>query len=138
MDAHPRLTATRHILAVQNLRSSTEFYMNVLGFTRDFGDESDGWSWLSRDGFRVGLGECANEPAASTLGDHSYFAYVTVDDVDALYREFVSRGAPLTKSPETKPWGMREFHLKTPDGHRITFGSSSRGQEDEHTRLRTG
>ena len=118
-----RLLRTRHILAVNNLRTSTDFYTNVLGFSRDFGDESDGWSWLSRDGFRVGLGECANEPPAGTLGDHSYIAYVTVDDVDAVYSDFVSRGARISRAPESKPWGMREFALKTPDGHRITFGS---------------
>ncbi len=119
----PRLTDTRHILAVQDLRRATEFYINVLGFQRDFGDGSDGWSWLSRDKFRVGLGECADTPPASTLGDHSYFAYVTVEDVDGLYVELISRGAQVKAPPETKPWGMREIAVQTPDGHRMTFGS---------------
>lgn len=119
----PLFIASRHILAVQNLRRSTDYWVNVLGFTRDFGDESDGWSWLSRGGFRVGLGECASEPAAGTLGDHSYVAYVTVDDVDAVYGELQARGAMIARAPETKPWGMREFALKTPDGHRMTFGA---------------
>jgi hypothetical protein len=27
------------------------------------------------------------------IGDHSYFAYITVDDVDALHREFDAKGA---------------------------------------------
>jgi catechol 2,3-dioxygenase-like lactoylglutathione lyase family enzyme len=53
-----RLEGTRLILAVRSLRTATDFYVNALGFKRDFGDESDGWSWLSRDNFRVGLGEC--------------------------------------------------------------------------------
>jgi uncharacterized glyoxalase superfamily protein PhnB len=118
-----RLVSTRHILAVQDLKAATTFWMSVLGFARDFGDGSDGWSWLSRDGFRVGLGECANEPPASALGDHAYVAYVTVDDVDALHAELRARGAAIVRSPETKPWGMREFALRTPDGHRLTFGS---------------
>ena len=118
-------TLRRHrlILAVQDLEVSTGFWMRTLGFTRDFGDGSDGWSWLSRDGFAVGLGECANEPAASTLGDHSYVAYVTVDDVDALYDELSARGASMHSPPVTKPWGMREFAVRTPDGHRMTFGA---------------
>ncbi len=118
-----KLLQHRLILAVQDLRRSTEFWMTTLGFARDFGDGSDGWSWLSRGGFAVGLGECANEPAASTLGDHSYVAYVTVDDVDALYDEFRARGASLQAPPSSKPWGMREFALRTPDGHRLTFGA---------------
>jgi len=118
-----QLEDTRLILAVRNLRAATTFYLNVLGFTRDFGDESDGWSWLSRDKFRVGLGECADAVPASELGDHSYVVSVTVDDVDGLYAEWMSSGAPILTPPETKPWGMREFALRTPDGHRMTFGS---------------
>lgn len=119
-----RLEHSRHILAVRDLRTATDFYVNVLGFKRDFGDESDGWSWLSRDNFRVGLGECADAVPASQLGDHSYVAYVNVDDIDAFYTDFIARGAPVPNPPETKPWGMREFALQTPDGHRITFGSA--------------
>ena len=118
-----RLDGIRLILAVRNLRAATDFYTNVLGFSRDVGDESDGWSWLSRDGFRVGLGECADVVPATELGDHSYVAYVNVDDVDGLYAELSSRGAPIRTPPATKPWGMREFTLQTPDGHRMTFGS---------------
>lgn len=121
-----RLEGIRLILAVHNLRMATDFYINVLGFQRDFGDESDGWSWLSRDNFRVGLGECADAVPASELGDHSYMAYVTVDDVDGLYAEFAARGAAIRHPPEMKPWGMREFALHTPDGHRMTFGSVAR------------
>jgi uncharacterized glyoxalase superfamily protein PhnB len=118
-----QLTDTRLILAVRNLRAATDFYVNVLGFTRDFGDESDGWSWLSRDRFSVGLGECAGAVPASELGDHSYVAYVAVDDIDDLHANWVARGAPILTPPERKPWGMREFALRTPDGHRMTFGS---------------
>jgi uncharacterized glyoxalase superfamily protein PhnB len=121
-----RLEGTRHILAVRDLRIATDFYLNALGFQRDFGDESDGWSWLSRDNFRVGLGECMDALPANELGDHSYVAYVNVDDIDGLYAELLSRGAPIGTPPESRPWGMREFALQTPDGHRITFGGAVR------------
>ena len=33
---------TRVVLAVRNLPASTKFYMEVLGFQREFGDGSDG------------------------------------------------------------------------------------------------
>lgn len=120
-----RLLQHRLILAVRNLNSATEFWTATLGFARDFGDGSDGWSWLSRDGFAVGLGECPDAPAASSLGDHSCVAYVTVDHVDALYEELRRRGAEIHAAPATKPWGMREFALRTPDGHRLTFGAEA-------------
>jgi uncharacterized glyoxalase superfamily protein PhnB len=107
---------------VRDLGVSTRFYTNVLGFTRDFGDSSDGWSFLSRGAFRVMLGECPDAFPAGELGDHSWFAYVTVEDVDALYAEVTAREAQILSPLATKPWGLREFSLRTPDGHRITFG----------------
>ena len=79
--------ASRFVLAVQNLKVSTDFFMDVLGFTRDFGDGSDGWSFLSRKGIRVMLGECIGEVPAGELGNHSYFAYINVRDADALHAE---------------------------------------------------
>ncbi len=121
-----QLLKQRLILAVQDLRASSEYWISTLGFSRDFGDESDGWSWLSRGEFAVGLGQCPHVQAARTLGDHSYVAYVNVDDVDALYEEFRQRGAILPHPPATKPWGMREFAVHTPDGHRMTFGAEGR------------
>ena len=102
---------SRTVLAVRNLRTSTQFYMNVLGFQRDFGDESGVWSFLSRDSFRVMLGECPDDRPASELGSHSYVAYVTVEGIDSLHQEIAGRGAEVTSEPTTEPWGMREFGL---------------------------
>jgi aspartate racemase len=113
------MDGTRSVLAVRDLRASTAYYVDVLGFTRDFGDGTDGWSFLSRDGFKVMLGEC---PDARDMGNHSWFAYITVGGIDALHRELVERGATVIAGPVTEPWGMREFGIRTPDGHRIRFG----------------
>jgi uncharacterized glyoxalase superfamily protein PhnB len=114
------LTDLRCVLAVKNLAVSVAFYRDMLGFSLDF--EVSGWAFLSRDRFRVMLGECADAMAAHETGDHSYFAYVTVDDIDELYREFVAKGVSLVQELADKPWGMREFGVRTPDGHRIMFG----------------
>ena len=119
----PQIFDSRFVLAVRNLDVSTRFYMDVLGFQRDFGDGSDGWSFLSRDRFRVMLGECPDEKPASELANHSYFAYLLVDGLDELYREVAGRGAEILSRPADKPWGLREFGVRTPDGHRIMFGT---------------
>jgi uncharacterized glyoxalase superfamily protein PhnB len=112
---------SRYVLAVRDLALSTNYYVEVLGFTKDPIDAA-GWSFLRRDSVRVMLGECSDATPAGELGDHSYFAYWNVDAVDDLYREFASKGALVTSPPEDKPWGLREFGLRTPDGHRITCG----------------
>jgi uncharacterized glyoxalase superfamily protein PhnB len=109
------------VLAVRDLAVSTRYYVDVLGFQRE-PIEADGWSFLARDGFRLMLGECPDERPASELGNHSYFAYLTLDDVDDYYEEIVARGAEVTSPPKDKPWGLREFALRTPDGHRMTCG----------------
>jgi catechol 2,3-dioxygenase-like lactoylglutathione lyase family enzyme len=118
----PRIIDSRCVLAVRDLKQSTQFYMDVLGFRRDFGDGSDGWSFLSRDAFKVRLGECPDEKPAEELGNHSYFVYLMVEGVDQLHQELCARGAPVLSEPENAPWGMREFSVRTPDGHRIRFG----------------
>ena len=118
----PRILDCRSVLAVRNLKESTQFYMDVLGFRRDFGDGSDGWSFLSRDNFKVRLGEWADAKPASELGDHSYFMYLIVEGLDQLHQELSARGAQVVSDPEDQPWGVREFSIRTPDGHRIRFG----------------
>ena len=112
---------SRCVLAVQDLKTSTRYYMDVLGFTQD-PINAEGWSFLTRDNFRVMLGECRGEKPASELGNHSYFAYWNVDSVDQFYQEIAAKGALVTSKPCDKPWGLREFSLRTPDGHRITCG----------------
>jgi len=116
----PELTDFRCVLAVKDLPVSVAFYRERLGFNLDF--EVPGWAFLSRDRFRVALGECADAMAAHETGDHSYFAYVTVDGIDELYREFVAKNVPRVQELSDKSWGMREFGVRTPDGHRIMFG----------------
>jgi uncharacterized glyoxalase superfamily protein PhnB len=111
------------VLAVRNLLVSTAYYVDVLGFTKE-SIHAEGWSFLTRDKFRVMLGECSDEKPASELGNHSYFAYWNVDAIDEFYREISNRGALVTSQPMNKPWGLREFTLTTPDGHRITCGET--------------
>jgi uncharacterized glyoxalase superfamily protein PhnB len=55
-------------------------------------------------------------------GDHSYLMYLVVDDADACYAHVVASGAEMGKSLRDEPWGMREFGLRTVDGHRIMIG----------------
>ena len=122
----PRIVNSRCVLAVRDLSASTRYYKEVLGFSQD-PIAAKGWSFLTRDNFRVMLGECPDERPAIELGNHSYFAYWNVDDVDQLYQEVKDRGALVTSEPADKPWGLREFGFRTPDGHRITCGTLIQG-----------
>jgi uncharacterized glyoxalase superfamily protein PhnB len=68
------------------------------------------------------LGECPNDMPASELGCHSYFAYLRVADADGYYEHLKAQGAKLLSPIEDKPWGMRQFTVRSPDGHRINIG----------------
>ena len=115
-----QVTKVRFVLAVRDLAKSTAYYTSALGCAIDF--EAPGWSFLSRGNFRVMLGECTDAISAEQLGDHSYYGYITVDDVDALYVEFGKSGVQFIQPLASKPWGMREFGIRTTDGHRLMFG----------------
>lgn len=114
------IAEVRFVLAVLDLKRSTDYYISVLGFTVDF--EAPGWSFLSRGHFRVMLGECVDAIPPSDLGDHSWYGYATVSDAAALFAECQASGAEFTQHLSDKPWGMREFGVRTIDGHRIMFG----------------
>jgi predicted enzyme related to lactoylglutathione lyase len=116
------ITSTMYVLAVPSLARSEAFYRDVLGFeVREMGDP--GWRMFVKDTCRIMAGECPDAMAAAELGDHSYFGYFVVDGIDDYYGRVCSRGAELIKPLRDEAWGMREFGLRTVDGHRIMFGS---------------
>lgn len=115
-----KLKNVRSVLAVKNLQASVVFYCKNLGFS--IISEFDGWCFLSRDGVQLMLGHCPDEIPASQTNDHSYFAYIEVQAIDELHGEFLASGLTSLSAPNSKPWGMREFMVTTPDGHRIMFG----------------
>ena len=119
------ITGTMYVLAVPDLERSAAFYRDVLGFeVRDLGDP--GWRMFVKDSCRIMAGECPEAIPPAELGDHSYFGYLVVHDVDDYYRRVCSNAIEIVKSLRDEPWGMREFGLRTTDGHRIMLGSHSR------------
>ena len=115
-----KVVQTRHVLAVKDLKIEAAYYLDKLGFDRDF--TAPGWEFLSFGDFKVMLGECSDEMTAEATGNHSWFAHALIENVDEVYQEFIGRGAVILSSIESKPWGIREFSILTPDGHRIVFG----------------
>jgi catechol 2,3-dioxygenase-like lactoylglutathione lyase family enzyme len=111
-----------YVLAVHDVRRSAEFYVKMLGF--DVVGEPPGWIFVAKDNCMIMLGECPDDMHPSQLGCHSYFAYLRVDDADGYYTDLKAKGADVTSEIEDKPWNMREFGVRTFDGHRITIGHS--------------
>jgi catechol 2,3-dioxygenase-like lactoylglutathione lyase family enzyme len=111
------------VLAVPDLEDSVRYFVDILGFQPEWGD-GDNWQSLTRGEVRIMLGHCPGAPSPHEIGDHSYFGYLVVDDVDGLHAELVAKGALILRAPESKPWGKREMAVAIPDGHRIMFAQS--------------
>lgn len=113
-----RVLHSNYVLAVHDLDRTRDWYERVLGCTSREIDDG-GWIFCERDDFIFMIGRCPDAAPASELGDHSYFAYLHVADVDAFAQRAAQEDAEITKPIRTEPWGMRELGLRTPDGHRL-------------------
>ena len=116
----PNIVKSTFVLAVNDLEASRRFYCEQLGFAEDF--RVDGWAFLSRGACQLRIGDCPDAQPISTCQDHSWFAYLHVHEAAALYQEFIGKNVTIWQRLADKPWGMREFAIATPDGHRIVFG----------------
>jgi catechol 2,3-dioxygenase-like lactoylglutathione lyase family enzyme len=108
------------VLAVCDVDRSARFYTDKLGFVEEF--RVDGWVFLSRGACQLRLGHCPDAVPVSRVPDHSWFAYLHVRDAADLFRQYVAAGVEVWHPLADKPWGMREFAIVTPDGHRLVFG----------------
>ena len=105
-----------------------------------------GWDWGSPPTFGgVCSGECeiflcqdgqggrGKRPLTRTHGfddgeDQGVWMSIFVDDVDAVHQHCLQQGLEITWPPTDEPWGVREMHVRHPDGHVFRI---SQGMEDE-------
>lgn len=113
------------VLAVHDLEQSSGWYRDVLGCEVHEVDPGN-WAFCRCGEVEFMLGRCPDVTPASELGDHSYVAYLRVDDVEAFYERAVAAGAEILKRPTDESWGMREFGLRSLDGHRFMLGEPTR------------
>jgi uncharacterized glyoxalase superfamily protein PhnB len=118
-----QIIGSNPVLAVHDLDLSATWFSQVLGCQRSDPDPGN-WAFCTAGTVTFMLGRCPDVPPASSLGDHSYVAYLTVDAVDAFYERAVARGAEVLKPPTDEPWGRREMGLRSPDGHRFMLGEA--------------
>lgn len=101
-------------------RASLEFYVNRLGFEKDWEHQFDPdfpvYASVSRDGLTVHLNEHGEEGTPGTL-------VVSVRDVDAAHAELTKRGLKPETPPEDRPYGVRDFAFTDPDGHRYVVAT---------------
>jgi catechol 2,3-dioxygenase-like lactoylglutathione lyase family enzyme len=107
------------ILRVASLADSLRFYVEVLGFLVDWGDEEGSeMASVSRGGHSIML-------CQGGQGQPGTWIWVGVEDIDPLFSEYQSKGARFIQTPTNRSWAY-EMQLVDPDGHVIRFGSEPR------------
>lgn len=114
-----------HVLAVPDAGVTARWWVEVMGF--EIAGEPEGWVFVRSGKVTIMLGSCPDAIHPRDLGDHQYFGYLEVADVDAWFEAVSGRGADILFPPADRPWGMREFAVRTPDGHRFMVAAALAG-----------
>lgn len=56
-------------------------------------------------------------PDGDDTADKGVWMSIWVDEVDAVYRHCLAQDLDVTWPPTDMPWGVRETHVRHPDGH---------------------
>jgi uncharacterized glyoxalase superfamily protein PhnB len=108
------------LLHISNSISAENFYCNRLGFSkafayRPFGETGPCYLGLVRDDVKIHLSSFPED------GKPGNAIVLIVDDVDALHKEFVSKGVEIDLNPTDQSWGNREMYIKDADNNSIRF-----------------
>lgn len=109
-------------IPVTDMERSIAYYQEALGFRLAWRTATGGLAALASGEIEILLlvpwtGGSAPPPQS---------AYVYVEDPDALCAEYEQAGADVVEPVSSRPYGMRDFVVRDPDGHRFTLG---RGEE---------
>jgi catechol 2,3-dioxygenase-like lactoylglutathione lyase family enzyme len=64
-------------------------------------------------------------PDGDETSDKGVWMSIFVDDLAAVHERCVITGLEITFPPTTEPWGVREMHVRHPDGHVLRISTRS-------------
>lgn len=108
--------ALRPSVFTKDVEAAASFYIDKLGFKRDF-------SWgepVQMVG--VKLGNVLIFLEAGTPHPATTWLFFIVGNADALYEFQQAQGVDVGEAPTNQPYGYRTFHVKDPWGNNLQFG----------------
>ncbi|WP_164842373.1 VOC family protein [Actinoplanes solisilvae] len=105
-------------LPVTDLDRSIAYYQDALGFRLAWRTADDSLAALASGEIEMLL----LVPWAGDEPPRAQESYVYVEDPDALCAEYRQAGADIVDPVASRPYGMRDFVVEDPDGHRFTLG----------------
>jgi predicted lactoylglutathione lyase len=123
-------------IPVSNVDRAAEYYVNVLGFSFDWGNNDDGIGGISQGDCRMFL---TNPSFRAVDGRHSpvivWLNLTSKQEVDELFERWKAAGARIVESVADKPWSLREFKVADLDGNQLRVFYDFNWEMSEERRL---
>jgi catechol 2,3-dioxygenase-like lactoylglutathione lyase family enzyme len=107
------------ILRVRSVAASLEYYVQKLGFKID---------WQAPFFASVSRGRCHIFLSEGDRGNLGGWAWIGVEDADALFEEYRASGAKVRHPPTNYDWAY-EMQVEDPDGNILRMGSDQKQDE---------
>lgn len=105
-------------IPVTDMERSLTYYQEVLDFHAN-------WHTPNGNAFCLASGAIELLMLTTWTGEGApppQSAYVFVEDPDSLCAEYQQAGADIVQTVDTRPYGMRDFTVRDPDGNTFTLG----------------
>ncbi len=106
-------------LPVRAVAAAQSWYRDVLGL---------GINWLWNDDFGSVGQDCVELFLYESGEPQPVEVFIFVDDVDAVYASCRANGGAIVGELEQKPWNVREFAMRDPDGNLLRIGTGVEGE----------
>src|SRR5258707_971320 len=113
---------------VDDVVAAANFYRDKLGFHYErFWGDPPAFCMVKRAGIVIMLSQFPRTGSMrpNRLADphgEAWDAYVWVDNVEGLYREFKEKGVRIARDICVQPYGNRDFDVEDCNGYRLCFG----------------
>lgn len=128
----PRWTIAPYFI-VDDVVTTANYYRDKLGFHYErFWGEPPSFCMVTRAGIVIMLGQL--EKTGVMRPNHvvdpeggAWDAYIWIENADALYAEFKSKGVTIARDICDQPYGCRDFDVEDCNGYRLCFGQDIEG-----------
>jgi predicted lactoylglutathione lyase len=107
-------------IPVANVARAADYYVRVLGFSFDWGNDEGGIGGISQGDCRMFLTNTPFRRPYGTAGPVTIWLNLNNKrDVDELFERWKEAGATVIDVPEDKPWRLHEFRVADLDGNQL-------------------
>ena len=117
------------VFPVPNMNKTADFYVRSLGFRcEEYTDSSEPHMCLYKDNIEIILTDSKGKKVVPNreLYGYGYDTYVTVDNQEALQKEFESKKLKIVRRVSETDYGNKELVLEDIDGRWLGFGMKIR------------